>query len=132
MFLVKGMQLTVDSPPLQPQVFIGGGSMMSVVPDTAWIVNGAFANFLSRLPHHKSDLIPPQITIRQRMEIALQKLSQIMGSTEIDSWDPLCSLSFACLSPDVAKAQTDLLRRYIKEADEAFDPAAVEGWSSRR
>lgn len=105
---------------------------MSVVPDTAWTVNGAFANFLSRLPHHRSDLIPPQITIRQRMEIALQKLSQIMGTTDIDSWDPLCSLSFACLLPDVAKAQTDLLRRYNKDADEAFDPAAVEGWSSRR
>lgn len=105
---------------------------MSVDPETAWTVNGAFANFLSRLPHHRSELIPPKILFRERMEIALRELSRITGNLEIASLDPLCPLSFTTLSPDVARAQTDLLRRYIKDADQALDPAAVEGWSSRR
>ena len=105
---------------------------MSVAPETAYTVNGALANFLSRLPHHRSDLIPPKISIRERMSIALQKLSKITGNVETGSLDPFCSLSFACLSSDIIKAQNELLRRYSKDADQAFDPATVEGWSSRR
>ena len=106
--------------------------MMSVAPETASTVNGAFANFLSRLPHHRSDLVPPKVPIGERMEIALQKLSKITGNVDIESLDPLCSLSFASLSPDIVKAQNELLRRYMTDADQALVPAAVEGWSLRR
>jgi hypothetical protein len=67
------------------------------------------------------------------MEIALQKLTEITGKNmDTESLDPLCSLSFACLKPDVVKAQTDLLRRYIMNVDRALGPAAVEEWFSRR
>jgi len=87
--------------------------------------------FLSRVPHHRSDILPPEMSIQERMEMALQKLSKITN-VETDSLDPLCSLSFASLSPDIIKAQNELLRRYAKDADQAFTPAAVEAWSSRR
>jgi hypothetical protein len=66
------------------------------------------------------------------MDKALQKLSQITGNVETESLDPLCSLSFGSLSPETTKAQAELLRQYIVDADEALDPATVEGWLLRR
>ena len=112
--------------------YVGAATMIGVIPEHAWNVNAIFVDFLSRLPRHRSDLNPPEKPIQERMAIALQKLFQITGGADPESLDPMCSLSFASLGPDIAKAQTDLLRRYIKDAEHAFDPASVEGWTLRR
>ncbi len=106
--------------------------MISVIPESASTVNAVFVNFLSQLPRHRSDIVRPEISIRDRMEIALQKFSEITGITDVESLDPTCSLSFSSVSTEVAKAQTDVLRRYMKNADRAFNPALVEEWSLRR
>jgi len=111
---------------------IGGASMVSVVPGHASILNNVFLKFLTRLPHHGSDLIPPEISIRDRMHSALEKLSKITGNPEVASLDPLCSLSFCSLAPEVIKGQSELLNHYMKDINLAFTPIPPEGWSLRK
>lgn len=106
--------------------------MISVIPEAASTVNAAFVNFLSQLPRHRSDIVVPEISIRDRMEVALQKFSKITGITDVESLDPMCSLSFSAVPSEVAKTQIEVLRRYMKNADRAFNPASVEEWSLRR
>ena len=105
---------------------IGGTSMVSVVQGHASILNNAFHKFLTRLPHHRSDLIPSNTPIRDRMQAALEKLSQITGNPEVAYLDPLCSLSFCSLSPEVIKGQWELLNHYMKNIDLAFMPIPPE------
>ncbi|KAJ3503273.1 hypothetical protein NLJ89_g8505 [Agrocybe chaxingu] len=111
---------------------VGGTSMLSVVPGHASIVNRAFANFLARLPHHRSDIVPPELPIKERMRVALKKLSEITGNPKIASLDPSCSISFSLLSPEVVKSQTELVRHYQKDADIAFSPMTLDGKPLRK
>ena len=111
---------------------IGGASMVSVVPGHASILNNVFYRFLTRLPHSRSDLVPPNMSIRDRMRVALEKLSQITGNPEVASSDPLCSLSFCSLAPEVIKGQSELLGHYLKDINLAFTPIPPEGWSLRK
>ncbi|CAA7259482.1 unnamed protein product [Cyclocybe aegerita] len=110
----------------------GGTSMLSVVPGHASIVNRAFANFLARLPHRRSDIVPPELPIKERMRMALKKLSEITGNPQIASLDPSCSISFSLLSPEVVKSQTELVRHYQKDADIAFSPMTLDGKPLRK
>jgi len=110
----------------------GGASMVSVVPGHASILNNVFLKFLTRLPHHRSDLVPPDISIRDRMHSALERLSQITDNPEVASLDPLCSLSFCSLAPEVIKGQSELLNHYLKNVNLAFTPIPPEGWSLRK
>ena len=100
--------------------------MVSVVLGHASILNNVFHKFLTRLPHHRSDLVPSNISIRDRMQVALEKLSQIMGNPQVAYLDPLCSLSFCSLAPEVIKGQEELLNHYMKNIDLAFTPIPRE------
>lgn len=104
----------------------GGTSMVSVVLGHASILNNVFHKFLTRLPHHRSDLVPPSTSIRDRMQTALVKLSQIMDNPEVAYLDPLCSLSFCSLAPEVIKGQSELLNHYMKNLDLALTPIHPE------
>ncbi|KAF8974713.1 alpha/beta-hydrolase [Flammula alnicola] len=110
----------------------GGTSMISVVPGPASIVNNVFYKFLTRLPHHRSDIVPPQSSITDRMRMALQQLSEILGNPEMAELDPLSSLSFCCLTPEVIKGQSEHLRQYLKDASLAFTPMPTEGRPLRK
>ncbi|KAF8914148.1 alpha/beta-hydrolase [Gymnopilus junonius] len=109
----------------------GGRSMISVVPGNASIVNNVFFKFLGRLPHYRSDITPPTLSLRDRMKIALNRFSEITGM-DITSLDPLSSLSFSCVTDEVMTAQTEILKHYQKGARDAFTPTAVEGSPPRR
>ncbi|KAF9535016.1 alpha/beta-hydrolase [Crepidotus variabilis] len=109
----------------------GYSTMISIIPDAVYTVNATVATFLARLPRARSDLLPPQTPVKERMEMALQKLSEIIGDPDMESLDSMSSLSFACLSPEISKAQTDLLKRYGRDAETALDLTDVESWSRR-
>ena len=96
--------------------------MISVVSGPASTVNNVFYKFLNRLPHHRSELIPPESSIRDRMRMALGNLAEIIGDPDMTSLDPLCSLSFSCLTQDVIQGQSDLLKHYFKGQASALNP----------
>jgi len=108
-------------------VYTGGRSMISVMPGYSSIVNNVFAKFLARLPPSRSDIVPPNIPIRERMRLALNKLSDITG-LDTSSLDCMCSMSFSCVTEDVVQSQIALLKHYQNGADQAFTPDPQDNW----
>lgn len=111
---------------------IGGSSMLSVLPGHASIMNKVVSNFWSRLPHHGSHIGPPKIPVEARMSEALATLATLTGRESDKSTDPLCSLSFSCLSPDVVKVQSELLEYFKKDCHRAFSPLTPLGKPLRK
>ncbi|KAF8204828.1 Alpha/Beta hydrolase protein [Pholiota molesta] len=122
--LVSALKGVTDGPVLYDVK--GATSMISVVPGPASIVNNVFYKFLKRLPHHRSDLVQPESSITERMRMALGNLAEITGDPDMASLDPLCSLSFCCLTPEVVKGQSDLLKHYSTEVRVALNPSLIE------
>lgn len=56
------------------------------------------------------------------MRMALGNLAEIIGDPDMASLDPLCSLSFSCLTQDVIQGQSDLLKHYFKGQASALNP----------
>lgn len=106
--------------------------MLSIIPGHASIANQVFAKFISRLPHIPSELAPPETPKRERMKKALSILADIVGDGSIASRDPLSSLSFCCLSPEIVKSQTDTLVQRRKGLNCVFSPLGPEGRPLRR
>jgi hypothetical protein len=106
--------------------------MLTIIPGHASIANQVFAKFISRLPHKRSELTPPETPKRERMKKALTTLADIMGDSSIANRDPLSSLSFCCLSPEVVKRQTEKLARYRKRLDHVSSPLGPDGRPLRR
>ncbi|KIK65733.1 hypothetical protein GYMLUDRAFT_70812 [Collybiopsis luxurians FD-317 M1] len=113
-------------------VNVEGGAILYMVKGTASITNQVFSKFVSRLPKHRSDLEPSPTSREERMAVALGKLAQLTGDATIASRDPLCPMSFSCLTPDVIQAQTDSLNLYRKGECEAFNPCGPDGRATRR
>lgn len=99
--------------------------MISVVPGPASILNNVFYKFLARLPRHRSDLCAPESSIEERMRMALGRLSELTGQSEMASLDPLCSLSFCCLKPEIIAKQEKILRTCSKDIQEAYAPVGT-------
>lgn len=112
--------------------YIGGSSMLSVFPGHASIMNKVVSNFWSRLPHHGSRIIPPKISVEVRMSKALETLGALTGWEGERPTEPLCSLSFSCLSSDVIKVQSELLEYFKKDCHCAFSPLTAMGRPLRR
>ena len=110
----------------------GGAGTLSIIPGHASIVNQVFAKFISRRPPTRSELRPPETPKRERMQKALSTLAEIMGDSGIASRDPLSSLSFCCLSPEIIQRQTDMLVHYQKKSNSVFRPLGPEGRPIRR
>ncbi|KAK7060144.1 hypothetical protein VNI00_000908 [Paramarasmius palmivorus] len=110
----------------------GGAGALNIVSGTATITNQVFAKFLSRLPHHRSDLKKPAKSKRDRMAEALQRLAELIGDQSIASRDPYSSLSFSCLPSDVVKGQAESLALYKKGESDAFDPTGPDGRPIRK
>jgi hypothetical protein len=106
--------------------------MLSVIPGHASLMNKVVSNFWSRLPHHPSPMIPPKTPVETRMTEALETLVALTGCERASPIDPLCSLSFSCLSPDVIKVQSELLEHYKKDCYRAFSPLSASGRPLRK
>lgn len=111
---------------------IGGPSMLSVIPGHASIMNKVVSNFWSRLPHHASPISPPKTPVEVRMSEALETLAALTGCESETPTNPLCALSFSCLSPDVIKVQSELLEYYKKDCYRAFSPLSATGRPLRK
>jgi len=101
--------------------------MLSVISGHASIVNKVVSDFWSRLPHHASPISPPNTPVEVRMSEALRTLVALTGCECDSSTDPMCALSFSCLSPDVIKVQSELLEYYKKDCNRAFSPLTASG-----
>ncbi|KAJ3734500.1 Alpha/Beta hydrolase protein [Lentinula guzmanii] len=110
----------------------GGAAALNIVPGTASITNQVFTKFVSRLPHHKSELLPSPIPREERMAIALGKLAQLMGDSSISLRDRSSPMSFSCLTPEVIQGQTDSLELYRKGEETALDPCGPNGKPIRK
>jgi len=110
----------------------GASGCLNIVPGNASIANQVLAKFLSRLPHARSDIVPRKMSTNDRMEIALARLAEIAGDSSIASRDPLSSLSFSCLAPEVVKSQSDSLVSYGKGHRQAFLPLGPDGRPIRK
>lgn len=111
---------------------IGGSSMLSVIPGHASIMNKVVSNFWSRLPHHASPIRPPQTPVEVRMSKALETLAALTGREGENPSEPLCALSFSCLSPDMIKVQSELLEYYKRDCYRVFSPLTVLGRPLRK
>lgn len=110
----------------------GGSSHLSIVPGHASIANQVLSKFLSRLPRLRSDLEPPKTPIAERMAVALAQLAELMDDPSIAGRDPMSSLSFCCLDPDVIKSQTEAIMAFRIGEEEAFSPLGPNGRPIRK
>lgn len=67
-----------------------------------------------------------------RMKTALNDLAEITGDTTITSRDPLSSLSFSCLPPEIVKSQMDALQQYRNGLQKAISPLGSDGKPVRK
>ncbi|KAA1466047.1 alpha/beta-hydrolase [Dentipellis sp. KUC8613] len=110
----------------------GAHGFISLTPSSFSIMNQAFAKFLSRLPRSRSDLVPPSIPMRDRMNRALRQLAEFVESSAIADRNPLSSMSFSTISPVIEKHQTTVLKLYYKDQMSAFSPLASSGRPARK
>jgi hypothetical protein len=99
---------------------------------TSSITNQVFVKFVSRLGRVRSDTRPPAMHTYERMHRALQLLADIMEDPSIANRDPMCSLSFSCLSLPITKSQTEGLVAYGKKQWKALCPLQIDGRPMRR
>lgn len=133
LYTVKGLKNAASFKAKEAHILLLGGSgSLSIIPGHASIANQVFAKFLSRLPHTRSDLTPPSMSKEARMKLALSELADIMEDPTIASRDPLSSLSFSCLPPEVAKTQTECLAQHRKGLGKAFSPLGPDGRPIRK
>jgi hypothetical protein len=111
---------------------LGAKACMSLIPGTASLVNRVFTGFLSQLPRSRSDLHSPAIPTFERARMALQTLSEIVGDSSIAHRNPRSSLSFSCVTPEVAKSQLESLRFYSKDIDKTYCPLGRDGRPIRK
>lgn len=111
---------------------VGASGSLNIVPGSASIANQVYAKFLSRLPRTRTDLVHSEVLIENRMKAALEKLSEITGDPKVATRDPMSSLSFSCLHPEIVKSQTESLKFYRKGQEKAFSPLGPDGRPIRK
>jgi pimeloyl-ACP methyl ester carboxylesterase len=123
-----------DTTGVEPRFYVikGAKACMSLIPGTASLVNRVFTGFLSQLPRSRSDLHSPAIPTFERARMALQTLSEIVGDSSIAHRNPRSSLSFSCVTPEVAKSQLESLRFYSKDIDKTYCPLGRDGRPIRK
>ncbi|KAJ3566960.1 hypothetical protein NP233_g6666 [Leucocoprinus birnbaumii] len=111
---------------------MSGASNMSFNRNTAAMLNSIYSRFiLQRVDRARSDLRTADISIKERMQMALFKLADIMERTDMGSKDPLSPMSFSCLSEVSIQKQTELLAEYT-EAETPFSPLGPDGRPLRK
>lgn len=111
----------------------GAGAFLSIIPGSASIVNQTLTKFLSRVPRSRSDIVPPETSILDRMTQALDRQAKLIGKKNPSiSLDPLSSLSFSCVSKQIADAQSDMIAEYTVDRLNAFNPLGPDGRPLRK
>lgn len=110
----------------------GAGSSLSIVGKSASLANLTISKFLSRQPRHRSDLVPPELSLEEHMQAGLQRLAGLMSDGGIADRNPLSSLSFCCLDAETIKSQTDALVQFRKGQLRAMNPVHADGRLIRR
>ncbi|KAI0751268.1 Alpha/Beta hydrolase protein [Daedaleopsis nitida] len=96
------------------------------------IVNQVLNKFLARLPPARSDLNPPEISLSDRMRIALEQLAEFRSESSIAERDTMSPLSFCCVTEEVRKSQEELYQLYSEGAQNALSPLAPDGRPLRK
>ena len=117
---------------LTARAHTGAATFLSIIPGSASIANQTFTKFLQRVPAVKSEIVAPQMSIPDRMKEALERQSALVGKKDITSLDPLCPLSFSCLTEEAAQKQAELIAEYSKGRFSAFDPLGPDGRPPRK
>lgn len=61
------------------------------------------------------------------MKNALAVLSELTGDNSFMTREPVSSLSFSCVTPEVQRSQIETRERYAMGARDAFSPLAGNG-----
>ncbi len=99
---------------------------------SASIVNQVVNKFLTRLPPARSDLKEPEMSLVDRMRIALDQLAEFRDDPSISERDPASPLSFCCVTEEVRKSQEELYQIYAEGVQTALSPLAPDGRPLRK
>ncbi|KAF4619957.1 hypothetical protein D9613_005443 [Agrocybe pediades] len=101
----------------------GGGGMVSTVPGYSSIVNNCLLKFIARLKPCSSNIVPPKMSLEDRMQLALYTMADVTGTRISSSLNPASPMSFSCVSGELLKRQRDMLDAYKRDLDRAFSPS---------
>jgi len=110
----------------------GGQGYISVLPTTASVCNRVFFQFISRLPHARSDLRPPSDPLDVFILRGLAVLAELAENPLIAQRDPLSPMSFSRISDAVQRLQVENYMAAAKDAKKAFSPLGSDGRPMRR
>ncbi|KAA1466048.1 alpha/beta-hydrolase [Dentipellis sp. KUC8613] len=113
-------------------VLKGCEGYLNVVPSIASLANQVFSKFLARLPHADSELLPPEESIPDRMRRALERLSELADDPSIADRNPLSSMSFSRVEPEVKQLQESAIRLFASGQHKAFSPLGADGRPMRK
>ena len=129
LFVVKGkfksLGVHIQRQPSNSNPLIDSAGYLTVMNPS--IVNQTLVKFLTRLPRARSDIKPPSVPVPQRMREALNTLADLTGDFSFSGKDPMCSLNFSCVSPEICKIQVKSRETYAKDAVYAFSPLQTNG-----
>ncbi|KIL00458.1 hypothetical protein PAXRUDRAFT_129813 [Paxillus rubicundulus Ve08.2h10] len=123
-----------DATGQEPRLYVikGAKACMSIIPESASLVNRVLTKFLHQLPRARSDLVFPSISLFERTKKALQTLSELVGDPSIARRDPRSLLSFSCVTPEVAKSQLESLKFYANDIEKTYCPLGRDGRPIRK
>ncbi|KAH9045258.1 alpha/beta-hydrolase [Lactarius pseudohatsudake] len=110
----------------------GGQGYISVLPTTASVCNRVFLQFVSRLPHARSELRAPDDSLKVFISHGLETMAEIMDDPSIAQRDPLSPMSFSRISVAVQKLQVENYMAAAKDARKAFSPLGSDGRPMRK
>ncbi|KAH9002261.1 alpha/beta-hydrolase [Lactarius hatsudake] len=110
----------------------GGQGYISVLPTTASVCNRVFLQFVSRLPHARSELRPPDDSLEVFISHGLETMAEIMDDPSIAQRDPLSPMSFSRISVAVQRLQVENYMAAAKGARKAFSPLGSDGRPMRK
>ncbi|KAI9467164.1 alpha/beta-hydrolase [Lactarius psammicola] len=110
----------------------GGQGYISVVPTTASVCNRVFLQFVSRLPHARSELRPPSYPLEVSISHGLEILAELADDPSIAQRDPLSPMSFSRISVAVQRLQVENYMAAAKDARKAFSPLGSDGRPMRK
>src|ERR1700761_1780930 len=103
-------------------MFVGGQGYISVLPTTASVCNRVFFQFISRLPHARSELQRPSHSLEVFISHGLEVLAVLAEDPSIAKRDPLSPMSFSRISVAVQRLQVDNYTAAARDVKKAFSP----------
>ncbi|KAH9077023.1 alpha/beta-hydrolase [Lactarius deliciosus] len=88
--------------------------------------------FVSRLPHARSELRPPDDSLEVFISHGLETMAEITEDPSIAQRDPLSPMSFSRISVAVQRLQVENYMAAAKDARKAFSPLGSDGRPMRK